>query len=295
MIELLYDKSRGGTVVWVGFAVAAAMMILALAINRKSARLAGLAVMIASTLALLAAFATRWFLSGQPWYLPPLLNQFEALVGSALLGAAIAIAVELVWKRGFVAPAAAMYATVVLLACWMFGPRTREISAPAAILDWPIMAAHVATIIVGYALAGMTVVISLAYLGVMLVRGLPRDESQLSAGPDLSGPVAGGVLAAIDRSNLIVSQLACWMILLGTMLGAYWADRAWGRWWGWDVKETWTLITCLAYLLTLHVRFVVPPRWRGLATAIMCVIGGAAMLFNWLAVNYLFRGLHSYA
>jgi len=101
--------------------------------------------------------------------------------------------------------------------------------------------------------------------------------------------------AAADRCNVIVVQIACWTLVAGTALGALWADRAWGRWWGWDAKETWALITCLIYVGIIHLRLVVPARHRASAVAAACIFGAAAMLFNWVVVNYLFASLHSYA
>jgi len=78
----------------------------------------------------------------------------------------------------------------------------------------------------------------------------------------------------------------------GLVFGAIWAQKAWGRWWGWDPKETWMLITWLVYALYLHVR--VNWGWRDLRTAWLAVIGFAAALFTWLGVNYVLSGLHSY-
>jgi ABC-type transport system involved in cytochrome c biogenesis permease subunit len=92
-----------------------------------------------------------------------------------------------------------------------------------------------------------------------------------------------------------VAQLAAWFLIAGTLLGAYWGDFAWGRWWGWDPKETWALITCVVYLAVLHVRLVTPSRYRGLVTALICLLGSLVMIFNWVFVNYFLSGKHSYA
>jgi len=137
----------------------------------------------------------------------------------------------------------------------------------------------------------MTFFTSLIYL---LVWPLSTDK-RVSSTPDLSGQAPTGALAGIDRCNLIVAQLACWTLVVGTVLGAYWADFAWARPWGWDPKETWALITTLIYVAIVHVRFAAPQRHRGIVTAVLCMLGCAAMLFNWIVVNYLLTGLHSYA
>jgi ABC-type transport system involved in cytochrome c biogenesis permease subunit len=105
---------------------------------------------------------------------------------------------------------------------------------------------------------------------------------------------AGRAPEDLDRCNVIFARLALWTLALGTILGAYWADFAWGRWWGWDRKETWALITAMIFLAALHIRLALPPRWQAPATAALCVVGGGAMLVNWFLVSYM-PGMHSYA
>ena len=78
---------------------------------------------------------------------------------------------------------------------------------------------------------GMSLVVSLAYVGLSVFK--PRSAASL---------------ADLDRSNLILVRLACWLLAIGVALGAYWGDKAWGRWWGWDPKETWGLMTFLVYV-----------------------------------------------
>ncbi len=295
-VELLYNRTYSSTIVFVGFAAAMVLMVVAAASKRKLARRIGLGVFALSTAALAIGFVVRWMLSGRTWYLPPIMNQFEAVVGSALLGAVVAVALECVWKQSYFALAASFYATIALLSGLLF-PRAMGvgITATHGILDSPVMAAHVAVIIVGHALAGMTLAISTAYLAAAAIRVFSGRRLASSTADLSSSTATDDPLAAIDRCNLIVAQLAAWTILVGTMLGAVWGDFAWGRWWGWDPKETWALLTALVYIAVLHLRFVAPRRWRGLLTAVGCIIGCAVMLFNWTVVNYLLAGKHSYA
>ena len=75
------------------------------------------------------------------------------------------------------------------------------------------------------------------------------------------------------------------------VLGALWADIAWGRYWGWDPKETASLVTWLIYAVYLHTRIV--NKWQGKKSAILLVIGFIAVLFTFFG-NYIFSGLHSY-
>lgn len=420
-LERLYNQTYSGTIVWIGFAAATVLFIVAAAVpGQRAWWWSAMAVLSVSTAAIVAGFVVRWVLSGRAWYLPPIMNQFEAVVGSAMLAAVFALVLEIVWKKSYFALSAAFYATVSLL-CGRFLPEEMgaAIKAQHGILASPVMAVHVSVIIIGHALVGMTFVISAAYLLAIWVqwvrdelRELPwavriaafgavalaclvvrlllllepvpalgelhwglrlgivvgilaaevvltlptallgirkicipllgpsvrtgspahsaalaftlmimgfaivviliapfvligpvqlayqvfaRRPSAPSTGPDLCGGAREGTLASIDRCNLIVAQLACWTVALGTILGAYWADFAWARWWGWDRKETWALITAVVYILIVHVRFLTPRRWRGLVTALGCILGCAAMLFNWIYVNYYMSGMHSYA
>jgi ABC-type transport system involved in cytochrome c biogenesis permease subunit len=101
------------------------------------------------------------------------------------------------------------------------------------------------------------------------------------------------VLRELDQAQLLILQLAFWLLAAGILLGAYWANHAWGRWWGWDPKETWALLTWMIYLIAIHVRFGV--QRRGLITAWLSVLGFVLMLWTYWGVNLLLSGLHSYA
>ena len=100
-------------------------------------------------------------------------------------------------------------------------------------------------------------------------------------------------LATLDACNLVVLQLAFWMLGTGIILGAVWADESWGRFWAWDPKETFALVTWIAYLVIVHVRVATDDKaWW---TSVLSIAGFFIMLFNWIGVNYFLPGLHSYA
>lgn len=104
---------------------------------------------------------------------------------------------------------------------------------------------------------------------------------------------AGSLLKTLDTCNLVVMQLAFWILGVAIILGAVWADQSWGRPWGWDPKETFALVTWIVYLIAVHVRLVT--RDRAWWTAVLSILGFIAMLFNWIGVNFFLVGLHSYA
>jgi len=78
----------------------------------------------------------------------------------------------------------------------------------------------------------------------------------------------------------------------GLIFGAIWADQAWGTYWGWDAKETWSLITWFVYAFFLHSRFM--RGWRGKKVAVVAVVGFVVVIFTYIGVNLLLSGLHSY-
>ena len=123
-----------------------------------------------------------------------------------------------------------------------------------------------------------------------------------------SGAVTGGVTGAggiLDRlaerlpSSQSLDRVAYQMIAVAFPLwffaivaGAIWAEGAWGRYWGWDPKETWAFITLVIYAAYLHARSTA--GWRGRPAAVIALVGFAAFLFSYIGVNIFFFGLHSY-
>lgn len=100
-------------------------------------------------------------------------------------------------------------------------------------------------------------------------------------------------LKLLDDLNYQSLKFGFPLLTLGIITGAVWAEYAWGRYWGWDPKETWSLITWFLYAALLHQRLTV--GWRGRRAAIMAIVGFMAVLFTFLGVNLLLPGLHAYS
>ena len=100
-------------------------------------------------------------------------------------------------------------------------------------------------------------------------------------------------LKVLDDLNYQALTFGFPLLTLGIITGAVWAEYAWGRYWGWDPKETWSLITWFLYAALLHQRLTV--GWRGRKAAIMAIVGFMAVLFTFLGVNLLLPGLHAYS
>jgi len=149
---------------------------------------------------------------------------------------------------------------------------------PALKSNWLI--AHVITCFIGYAAFAVAFGLSIMYL----IR-------QREPGPK------GSLLDRFPKPNVIDDlthqMIMCGFLFLsvGIISGAVWANSAWGRYWGWDPKETWSLITWFIYATLLHAKLM--RGWHGRRIAYLSVIGFAAVLFTYFGVNLL-PGLHSY-
>jgi cytochrome c-type biogenesis protein CcsB len=99
-------------------------------------------------------------------------------------------------------------------------------------------------------------------------------------------------LEILDAINYRALTIGFPLLTIGIVTGAVWAEYAWGSYWSWDPKETWSLITWLLYAALLHQRLTV--GWRGKKAAIMAIVGFGAVLFTFLGVNLLLEGLHTY-
>ena len=96
-----------------------------------------------------------------------------------------------------------------------------------------------------------------------------------------------------DAGTMVLVELAFIMLWTGVVMGAIWADHSWGRPWGWDPKEVFALNTFIVFLTLIHVRMKVHDKafW----TAVIAIVGFEVMMFNWIVVNFVITGLHSYA
>lgn len=151
---------------------------------------------------------------------------------------------------------------------------------PALKSNWLI--AHVITCFFGYAAFGISFGLSLMYL----IKKKGGDKTQNPFLRLLPGT------SILDDLNYQVVVIGFLMLTLGIITGSVWAHSAWGSYWSWDPKETWSLITWLVYALVLHSRMV--RGWRGKRMAFLCIVGFSCVLFTYFGVNYL-AGLHSYA
>jgi cytochrome c-type biogenesis protein CcsB len=152
------------------------------------------------------------------------------------------------------------------------------------------IAIHVTSMIVASGLFIVGAVVTVMYLVT------DRSEQRAAAGEP---PRANGIIqrlprpAVLDRLSYRTILFAFPVWTFGVMAGAIWADSAWGRYWAWDPKETWSFITWVVYACFLHARATA--GWRGRRAAYFHLAGFACLMFNLVGVNLFITGLHSYA
>lgn len=295
-LEAIYNATHRFTIGYFAYLVGALLLLLAFAVGRRSLIAAGAGFLLTGFAVHTAGMLVRSALSGR-W---PIHNQFESFV--AITWFAVLVGLILMFARKqwlFGAAAAALGAAALFVANTMDIP-SNEVGQVAGILATSrILYIHVNIVLCSYALIGLGFFISLFYLAVHHLRG--KHAVQVAAAglgainEEDNTPTRGraALLHDLDKAQMIVLQLAFWLLGFGILLGAYWADHSWGRWWAWDPKETWALITWIIYLIAIHVRFTV--KNRGLVTAWLSVIGFIMMLWTYWGVNMLLAGLHSYA
>jgi len=152
---------------------------------------------------------------------------------------------------------------------------------PALQSNW--LTSHVMTCFMGYAAFAIAGSFGSMYLMKAAFRNMGGG----------SGSLLRFMPAEDILDDLVYQSTALGFVFLslGIITGSVWAYYAWGSYWSWDPKETWSLITWLVYAAMLHARLV--RGWRGKRIALMSIIGFASVLFTYLGVNYL-PGLHSY-
>ena len=227
----------------------------------------------AALLAMLVSLAARWQASGRP----PWANMWEftaAFTGAIML---FYVLFERWYGQRALGAVVQPLVLALLAANVAFFPAEVRPLVPA-LQSKGILAAHVGVMVLAYAALSLSFAAAVLYL----LQGGERRRFPRLPSPDLLDEIA-------FRSVAIGFPL----LALGIALGAYWGNTAWGRYWGWDPKETSALVTWLIYGVYLHLRGL--RGWRGNRSAVLLVAAYGAVLFTYFAVNLVVAGLHSYA
>ncbi len=210
----------------------------------------------------------------------PLSNLYESLTFFSLTIACLYIFIEIRYKNRTIST----FSSAIVFLAMAYASLSPNISdhiqplIPALKSNWLI--AHVLTCFLGY--AGFAVAFAISVLFLIKKIGEQSGEGILShvPGPDM-----------LDELTHQMVMFGFFFLSIGIITGAVWANSAWGRYWGWDPKETWSLITWFIYAILLHARLM--RGWRGNRIAMISIFGFTAVIFTYFGVNYL-PGLHSY-
>jgi len=220
--------------------------------------------------------AARWYISGHA----PMSNGYESMV--YISWAAMLAGFILVKKRSTIALAATtVLASLTLMVAhlnWM----NPEVTNLVPVLKSIWLTIHVAVITSSYAFFGLGAILGLFNLLLMIFQNKKNLKSF-----DLT-------IREISFTTEATLTIGLYMLTIGTFLGGVWANESWGRYWGWDPKETWALVTVLVYAVISHLNFIPGAVGRYLFNA-LAVLGFSSVLMTYFGVNYYLSGLHSYA
>ena len=288
---------------WFVFFASVALLISGVSWKWPWARRAGMVVFIAAFILQTAALLLRWYISDR-W---PNSNMFEAVTTSAWFGSCLAIVVEIVLRRtavsGLFALGAAVTSMTALMACALLPAQLNPaISNMMPVLHDIWLYIHTNVVIFSYALIFMAAVTAALYL-VWRWSGGAATYARIGGAGEMMSLVNSTVPAAEIRANRVgeildgvtmtLMELSFVLLWAGIAMGAIWADHSWGRPWGWDPKEVFALNTFVVFALLIHTRW--RSKDKGMWTAVLAIIGAGVMLFNWIVINFVITGLHSYA
>ncbi len=223
----------------------------------------------------------------------PLSNMYESLVFFAWCIALFYLIIEAIYKNRYIGAFAMPFAFFSMA----YASFATEISdrinplVPALQSNWLI--AHVVACFIGYAAFAIA-----CGLGIMYILKHRNKEKKKAAGKKKSSEDTRSILDVLpslrDIDDITHKSILFGFLWLsaGIITGAVWANSAWGTYWSWDPKETWSLITWFVYASALHARFT--RGWGGKRIAWISIIGFAAVIFTYYGVNFLLSGLHSY-
>ena len=249
------------------------------AYRRDELRRLAAALIVPGVLFHLLSVISRGFADGHY----PLANMFEYSSLLALTAVAVYLAMSIRYPAARLAGGLALFVALILMGVGYGLYQSPEPLVPALQSYW--LKIHVTSMMT----ASGVLVSSFVFAGLYLVK--ERGQSQGSRLYAVAARLPS--LETLDRLTFRAVLLGFPIWTFGTMAGAIWGEHAWGRWWGWDPKETWAAITWIVYAIYLHAHSL--RAWRGRRTALIAGAGFISILVTLYAVNLWIVGLHSYA
>ncbi len=217
----------------------------------------------------------RWYIAGfAPWS-----NGYESMV---FIGWATVLAGLIFYKNSPIALAATSVLASLIMYVAHLSWMNPEITNLVPVLKSYWLTIHVAIITASYGFLALGAFIGFLNLIFLILQSKLNTKRIKEKVLELS---------RISELTLIVGV---YLLTVGTFLGGVWANESWGRYWGWDPKETWAMVTILVYAFILHMRFI-PGLKSVYSFNLMTLLGYFSVLMTYFGVNYYLSGLHSYA
>ncbi|PTN07737.1 cytochrome c biogenesis protein CcsA [Mangrovibacterium marinum] len=221
-----------------------------------------------------AGLAVRWYISGHaPWS-----NSYETLL---YVGWATLLSGFVFLKKSQITLAVTSILAALILMVAGMSWLNPEITNLVPVLKSYWLIVHVAVITASYGFLGIAALLGILNLLLMIF----RNQRNLK-----SASYTIVEIAIVIELSLIVGLI---LLTIGAFIGGVWANESWGRYWGWDPKETWALVTILVYSLIIHLRKV-PGIYSNYVLSFLAVIGFSSVLMTFFGVNYYLSGMHSY-
>ena len=217
----------------------------------------------------------RWYISGHaPWS-----NAYESIIYVAWATMFFGLAFD---RKSKLTVASSAFVTAMILAAAYMNWIDPEIANLQPVLNSYWLMIHVAVIVASYGPFALGMILGAVALLLILFTN-EKNKAKM----DLN-------IQEITYINELALTIGLIMLTIGNFLGGQWANESWGRYWGWDPKETWALISIMVYAFVIHARFVPSLRGKWIFN-LMSMFAFISILFTYYGVNFHLVGLHSYA
>lgn len=219
--------------------------------------------------------ALRWFVAGHaPWS-----DGYESMI---YISWATVLAGFIFANRSSFAIASTAILTGLILFVAHLNWMNPQVTNLVPVLNSYWLSIHVAVITASYGFLGLGALLGFITLVLFVLKNSSNDEHISASIKELN---------AINEMSLMIGLA---FLTLGNFLGGVWANESWGRYWGWDPKETWALVTILVYAVVVHLRFI-KALYSEFNYSVISLLSYTSVIMTYFGVNYYLAGMHSYA
>jgi cytochrome c-type biogenesis protein CcsB len=281
-VEIFYNKTNIFEQLWplyfiIGFTLLILSFVKILKPNFKLDFFsrASLGLMVLFFIAHTSGLAMRWYISGHaPWS-----NGYESMV---YIGWATMLAGFIFSRKSAITLAATGIMTGLILFVAHLSWMDPQVTNLVPVLQSYWLSIHVSMITASYGFLGLGALLGMITLILFILKN-ETNSARLN--------LAIKELNSINEMSLMIGLI---LLTVGNFLGGVWANESWGRYWGWDPKETWALVTILVYAVVIHLRMI-KGAYNDYSFSVISLLAFTSVLMTYFGVNYYLAGMHSYA